>query len=200
MVLHHAAWGGVDTVVVSAGALTIHPLFTIVGARGASMKDPDVPSPDDVQRVADVALGAAKGNFIGPLVTAVTMVRPEIFSPSRASCHSSKFVFVRIMRTIQIPVLNRSPSPSILLVSSLAAVIPAPTRTLYVSTKAASLTLYQSMSIEHSNITFTVAIPSTVEDFEAKLLTQMPSQLRLAQYMAGIIHSRGTMWPSGVSK
>jgi len=68
----------VDTVVVSAGALTIHPLFTIVGAQGASMKGVDAPSPDDVQRVTDVALGAAKGNFVGPLVTAVTMVRLEI--------------------------------------------------------------------------------------------------------------------------
>jgi len=67
--------------------------------------------------------------------------------------------------------LNRSPSPSILLVSSLAAVIPAPTRSLYASTKAASLTLYQSMSIEHPNITFTVVIPSTVEgDLRSKAL------------------------------
>ena len=78
MALRPAAWGGVDTAVVSAGALTIHPLFTIVGARGASKNDADAPEPDDVQRVADVALSASKGNFIGPLVTAVTMVRLEI--------------------------------------------------------------------------------------------------------------------------
>ena len=75
------------------------------------------------------------------------------------------------MLAIQIPVLNRLPSSFILLVSSLAAIIVAPTRSLYVSTKATSLTLYQSMSIEHPNITFTVVIPVTVEsDLQGKAL------------------------------
>jgi len=95
-----------DTVVISASVLTIHPLFTIIGTWGVSMKDLDALSPDDVQRVADMALSMAKGNFISPLVTMVTMVHPKIFSPSHASCHSSKFVFVQIMCTIQIPMLN----------------------------------------------------------------------------------------------
>ena len=63
---------------------------------------------------------------------------------------------------------NTSKSPSILLLNSLASVIPAPTRTLYASTKAASLVLYQALSIEHPKIAFTVCMPSTVEgDFRA---------------------------------
>ena len=45
---------------------------------------------------------------------------------------------------------------------------PAPTRTLYAATKAASLLLYQALSIEHSKIAFTYILPSTVEgDFRA---------------------------------
>jgi short-subunit dehydrogenase len=68
-----------------------------------------------------------------------------------------------------------SKSPSILLVSSLAAVIPAPTRSLYASTKSASLLLYQSLAIEHPHISFPLIIPSTVEgDFRASAVDGGP--------------------------
>lgn len=71
--------------------------------------------------------------------------------------------------------LNTSKSPSILLVNSLASVIPAPTRTLYASTKAASLVLYQALSIEHPRIAFTVCMPSTVQgDFRASAVDAGP--------------------------
>ena len=70
---------------------------------------------------------------------------------------------------------NTSKSPSILLLNSLASVIPAPTRTLYASTKAASLILYQALSIEHPKIAFTVCMPSTVEgDFRASAVDAGP--------------------------
>ena len=70
---------------------------------------------------------------------------------------------------------NTSKSPSILLLNSLASVIPAPTRTLYASTKAASLVLYQALSVEHPKITFTVCMPSTVEgDFCASAVDAGP--------------------------
>ena len=70
---------------------------------------------------------------------------------------------------------NTSKSPSILLLNSLASVIPAPTRTLYASTKAASLVLYQALSIEHPKIAFTVCMPSTVEgDFRASAVDAGP--------------------------
>ena len=39
-----------------------------------------------------------------------------------------------------------------MLVSSAAAIIPAPTRSLYCASKAASLILYQSLAIEHPKI------------------------------------------------
>lgn len=76
----------------------------------------------------------------------------------------------------QIPMLsNTSKSPSIVLVNSLASIIPAPTRALYASTKAASLVLYQALSIEHPNINFTFFMPSTVEgDFRASAVDSGP--------------------------
>ena len=40
---------------------------------------------------------------------------------------------------------------------------PAPTRTIYASTKCASLVLYQALSIEHPKIKFSNIIPSTIE-------------------------------------
>ncbi|THH26737.1 hypothetical protein EUX98_g7452 [Antrodiella citrinella] len=56
-----------------------------------------------------------------------------------------------------------SSSPSMLLVSSLAAVVPAPTRSVYAATKGAALLLYQSIAMEHPAITFSFVMPSTVE-------------------------------------
>jgi short-subunit dehydrogenase len=65
---------------------------------------------------------------------------------------------------VQIPILQAtSPSPSILLLSSLAAVVPAPTRSLYGATKAASLHLFRTLALEHPAIHFTHVLPSTVE-------------------------------------
>lgn len=65
---------------------------------------------------------------------------------------------------LQIPTLSAtSPAPSILLLSSLAAAVPAPTRSLYASSKVAALQLYRALAIEHPAITFTSVLPSTVE-------------------------------------
>ena len=84
------------------------------------------------------------------------------------------------MLATQIPVLNQSPPSFILLISSLSTIILAPTHSLYISTKATSLTLYQPMSIEHQNITFTVVIPATMESdlwgkaLDADAITTVP--------------------------
>jgi short-subunit dehydrogenase len=58
---------------------------------------------------------------------------------------------------------DTSVSPSVLLISTLGAVIPAPTRAIYGSSKAASYILYQSLSIEHPSVNFSYVLPSTVE-------------------------------------
>ena len=41
--------------------------------------------------------------------------------------------------------------------------IPAPTRSLYCASKAASLFLYEALAIEHPGINFTCVMPSTVD-------------------------------------
>ncbi|RXW12678.1 hypothetical protein EST38_g13176 [Candolleomyces aberdarensis] len=119
-------WGGLDTLVVAAGVSALQPLLAVAGA--------------DCK--------AIKGNYIGPLVGAVTFI----------------------------PLLSStSDSPSILLINSVASLIPAPTRTLYASTKSASLVLYQALSIEHPQITFTHVLPATVEgNFRASAVDQGP--------------------------
>ncbi|KAK7007890.1 11-beta-hydroxysteroid dehydrogenase-like 3 [Favolaschia claudopus] len=94
-----------------------------------------------IQRVVDVVALATRGNYVGPLIAAVAFI----------------------------PILeSTSPSPSILLVNTLASAIPAPTRAIYASSKAASLHLYQALAIEHPKIAFTQFLPGTIEgDFRA---------------------------------
>ncbi|OBZ76993.1 hypothetical protein A0H81_03422 [Grifola frondosa] len=126
-------WKGIDTLVVSAASV------------------------EGIQHIIDVANAAVKGNYVGPLVSAVT------FIPLLAST---------------------SVSPSILLISTLAAVTPPPTRSLYASTKTASLMLYSVLAIEHPTITFTHFLPSSVEgDFGASAVD------------AKTVQQRGTMTP-----
>lgn len=57
----------------------------------------------------------------------------------------------------------------------MAAVIPAPTRSLYAATKGASLLLYQALAVEHPEIKFTFIIPGTIEgDFRASAVDKGP--------------------------
>ncbi|KAI0485561.1 short-chain dehydrogenase [Xylaria cf. heliscus] len=96
----------------------------------------DDPNAAGVQFAAKIADRAVQGNFFGPLIAVVTFI----------------------------PMLKRtSASPAILLVSSVAAIVPAPTRALYAATKAASLLLFQSLAIEHPEIAFCQLLPATIE-------------------------------------
>ncbi|KAK1218518.1 hypothetical protein PQX77_018844 [Marasmius sp. AFHP31] len=120
-------FGGINTLIVSAGVSATRPLLDIASSSSPS---------EGIHRAVSVANSALQSNYIGPLVAAVTFI----------------------------PLLQQaSPNtPAILLISSLASVIPAPTRTLYGSTKAASLMLYQSLAIEHPGIRWSFVLPSTV--------------------------------------
>ncbi|KAI1826910.1 short chain dehydrogenase [Xylaria intraflava] len=67
--------------------------------------------------------------------------------------------------------------PAILLVSSIAAVVPAPTRALYAASKAASLLFFQSLAIEHPDVAFTCVLPATIEgNFRASAVDADPRQ------------------------
>ncbi|KAH9856525.1 NAD-P-binding protein [Lenzites betulinus] len=135
-------WGGLDTLIVSAGVSAVRPLLEVAGLeRKDGAFHPPRTDAEGIKRAVSVATAAVQGNYLGPLVSAVTFI----------------------------PLLSAtSPAPSVALVSSLAGVVPAPTRSIYASTKGASLLLYQSLAIEHPSISFTHILPATVEgDFRA---------------------------------
>ncbi|KAF9463107.1 hypothetical protein BDZ94DRAFT_1218598 [Collybia nuda] len=142
-------WGGIDTMIVAAGVSALQPLMAVAGVevKGTTFT-PAQSTKEGIKAAVAVTAAATRGNYVGPLVAAITFI----------------------------PLLTAtSQSPSILLISSLAALIPAPTRTLYASTKAASLMLYQALSIEHPAIAFSFCTPSTVEgDFRASAVDKGP--------------------------
>ncbi|KAJ7158046.1 hypothetical protein C8R43DRAFT_996671 [Mycena crocata] len=141
-------WGGIDTMIVAAGVSALLPLMEVAGAGPGNLEN------TGIQRIVDVAALATRGNYVGPLVAAVT--------------------FIPLLQ-------SSSPHPAILLVNSLASAIPAPTRTIYASTKAASLHLYQALAIEHPAIAFTNFLPSTIEgDFRASAVDGGAANVREA--------------------
>ncbi|KAG0703439.1 hypothetical protein DFH29DRAFT_916352 [Suillus ampliporus] len=135
-------WDGIDTLIITAGVSALQPLMSVAGVTAS--KD-GLSLPHATAEAMDHAVGIAKaaldGNFFGPYIAAIA------FIPLLTSC---------------------STSPSVLLLSSVAAIIPAPTRTLYASTKSASLVLFQALAIEHPRISFVSFLPGTIEgDFRA---------------------------------
>ncbi|KAG6373195.1 hypothetical protein JVT61DRAFT_6815 [Boletus reticuloceps] len=123
------AWHGLDTLILTAGVSALQPLMSVAGVDMSSL---DIigsqASPEGIQHAVNAATAAVNGNFTGPYIAAITFI----------------------------PLLSyTSTSPSVLLLSSVAAVIPPPTRSLYSATKSASLLLYQALSIEHPSINFT---------------------------------------------
>ncbi|OTB09859.1 hypothetical protein K445DRAFT_323547 [Daldinia sp. EC12] len=126
-------WNGLDSVHICAGVSAVQPVMSLAGVKPEDENDA---SNIDIQKAFNLAARATQGNFYGPFVAAVTFI----------------------------PLITRtSASPSILLASSVAAVVPAPTRALYAATKASSLLLFQSLAIEHPKITFTFILPATIE-------------------------------------
>ena len=147
----YTEWHGLDTLIVAAGVSALRPVLEIAGVEGSSMAQPDI---DGIRRVEDVALAAIKGNYLGPLLSVVTMVGLRSYQ--------ALTLFDNFLS--QIPFMrSTSASPSVLLISTLGATIPAPTRAIYGSTKAASYILYQALSIENPSVNFSYVLPSTVE-------------------------------------
>ncbi|KAI6022474.1 hypothetical protein BKA83DRAFT_4279207 [Pisolithus microcarpus] len=144
------AWGGLDTLIIAAGVSSLQPLMCVAGVE---MSTPDIvgaqASPEGIHHAVDAAQAAINGNYLGPLVASVTFI----------------------------PLLTyTSPSPTILLLSSVAAVIPPPTRSIYASTKCASLMLFQALQIEHPSINFTFVLPATIEgNFRASAVDNPPN-------------------------
>ncbi|KAI0749971.1 hypothetical protein C8Q80DRAFT_1218968 [Daedaleopsis nitida] len=130
-----AAWGGIDTLIVSAAVMTLRPLYELAGLsmEGRTFTPPQVDK-DGVERVVEVATRTMRSNYIGPLIAFTTFI----------------------------PMLAASPAPATLLISSLGAVVPAPTLSIYNSSKAASLMLFQVLAIEYPYIAFTRIMPAVI--------------------------------------
>lgn len=126
---------GIDTVHICFGVSALRPLLGIAGVdpiRSMKRADllPNLPSPKDKLAEADLA---------GILVTQEATRRIN-----EVNVTGTSMVLAAFLPFLQMT----SPSPSIHLLSSAAAVIPAPTRSLYGASKAAQLILFQSVAIE----------------------------------------------------
>ncbi|KAI8959386.1 NAD(P)-binding protein [Daldinia sp. FL1419] len=141
-----AEWDGLDSLYICAGVSAVQP---IMGLAGVKPGEEDDANDTGIQNALDVATRATQGNVYGPLVSALTFI----------------------------PLITRtSTSPSILLVSSVAAIIPAPTRALYAATKASSLLLFQSLAIEHPAVNFALMLPATIQgNFRASAVDADPA-------------------------
>lgn len=64
-------WKGLDTLVVAAGVSAVQPLMMIPGVATGVDKQA---TKEGIQRVVDVAAAATQGNYVGPLISAVTFV------------------------------------------------------------------------------------------------------------------------------
>lgn len=83
-------FGGLDTLIVAAGVSALQPLITGV-ARTARDDDGNFTTATtkaNVQRAKEVASAAISGNYLGPLVSAVTFVSSRKASLPRLFAHS----------------------------------------------------------------------------------------------------------------
>jgi hypothetical protein len=80
--LVYIGWGGLDTLVVSAGVSALQPLLAVAGAdcKGSALT-PMHTTLEGIQKTSDVSLAAIKGNYTGPLIAAVTFVSSDSFIP-----------------------------------------------------------------------------------------------------------------------
>ncbi|KAI0844256.1 NAD(P)-binding protein [Daldinia vernicosa] len=152
-----AEWSGLDSLHVCAGVSAVQPVMSLANVKPGEENDANS---TDIQKALDIATRTTQGNVYGPFVAAVTFI----------------------------PLITRtSTSPSILLASSVAAVIPAPTRALYAATKASSLLLFQSLAIEHPKITFTFILPATIEgNFRASAVDADPATINAGPNQRGL--------------
>ena len=74
-------WTGLDTLVVAAGVSALQPLMVVAGVNFEE-KNPSAgqATREGIQRVADVAAAATRGNYVGPLISAVTFVGLSFYS------------------------------------------------------------------------------------------------------------------------
>jgi len=75
-------WNGLDTLVVAAGVSALQPLLAIAGIKTERKTELEMTTREGIQNTVEVAAAATRGNYVGPLVAAVTFVSNPV-SPSR---------------------------------------------------------------------------------------------------------------------
>ncbi|KAI0273184.1 NAD(P)-binding protein [Russula aff. rugulosa BPL654] len=99
-------WHGLDTLIVAAGVSALRPVLEIAGVEGPSLTQPSL---DGIRRVEDVAMAAIKGNYLGPLLSVVTMIpfmRGTSISPSVLLISASYILYQSL--SIEHPSVNFS--------------------------------------------------------------------------------------------
>ena len=68
-------WNGLDTIVVAAGVSALQPLMAVAGVETVDGGfTPEEASREGIKRVTEVVAAATTGNYVGPLIAAVTFV------------------------------------------------------------------------------------------------------------------------------
>ncbi|EJU00874.1 NADP-binding protein [Dacryopinax primogenitus] len=125
------AWGGLDTLVLSAGISSLKSLMHNAGVQGSN----EDASSEGLAHLQEIVRNVSEINYVAAALVAGTFF----------------------------PMLERtSKLGAVMLISSSGALIPAPTRTIYGSTKAGALMLYQALAIEHPALHFSLICPGTV--------------------------------------
>lgn len=150
-----AEWQGLDTLHILAGVPSTSTLLDIAGAplakatsgnRLATKAFTTDTQIDNLQKVVDEARACSEINFIGTTLALATFL----------------------------PLLSKSKSPVLHHLSSVAATIPAPRRTIYAATKAAALMAVESCRVECEGIgvRFFSLLPGTIDNgFRLKTAT-----------------------------
>jgi hypothetical protein len=86
-------WSGVDTLIVAAGVSALQPLMSVAGVEVHGKEfTPTQPTKDGIKKAVEITAAATRGNYVGPLVAAITFVRSSheklniILTLSRSLC------------------------------------------------------------------------------------------------------------------
>lgn len=176
------AFEGIDTVHICFGVSALRPLLGIAGVDPIRpMKRANLLS----NLPQSSSNNAAEADIAGILVTQEATRRIN-----EVNVTGTSMVLAALLPFLQMT----SPSPSIHLLSSAAAVIPAPTRPLYGASKAAQLILFQATAIEaaaqakharkegslqkRAHVRFYASVPGTIlSDFRASAVDGSPDEI-----------------------
>ncbi|PWN50483.1 NAD(P)-binding protein [Violaceomyces palustris] len=123
-------WGGLDTLHICLGVSALKPLL------GVASVDP----------ITDLKKDGEGHRSIHPDVRGLESVKDAVNRASEINLTSTALILTALIPTLQ----TTSPYPSVALMSSVAALLPAPTRSIYASTKSSQLSLFRSVAIECS--------------------------------------------------